>query len=108
MRAFRDQNLSRQALLEFAQSQARYWPDGRLNAIYPSGQGKRDIPDFTLVYPEWVWQYYLATGDRDLLARVYPALTAIADYAARFVDARTGLVTNLAGGSGDYQYGIVD
>lgn len=108
MRAFGEQNLTRRALLEFAQSQVRYWPDGHLNAIYPSGQGKRDIPDFTEIYPEWVWQYYLNTGDDDLLSQVYPAVTAIADYVAGFVDPGTGLVTNLAGGDGDYLHGIVD
>ena len=31
MRAFGEQNLSRRALLEFADSQRRYWPDGRMN-----------------------------------------------------------------------------
>ena len=82
MDAFGEQALTRRALLEFAASQARYWPDGRLNAIYPSGQGKRDIPDFTEIYPEWVWRYYLATGDRSLLTAVYPVLRRISDYLA--------------------------
>jgi alpha-L-rhamnosidase len=108
LRAFGEQNLSRRALVEFAESQTRYWPDGHMNAIYPSGEGKRDIPDFTEIYPEWVWQYELATGDRDLVVEVYPVLSAIADYVARAIDPKTGLVTNLPGGDGDYQYGIVD
>ncbi len=108
MAAFGEQNLTRRALLEFAQSQARYWPDGRLNAIYPSGQGARDIPDFTEIYPEWVWRYWLATGDRQLLTAVYPVLTRIAGYLRSAIDPTTGLVTNLPGGDGDYQYGIVD
>ncbi len=108
MAAFGEQNLTRRALLEFAQSQSRYWPDGRLNAIYPSGQGARDIPDFTEIYPEWVWRYWMATGDRQLLAAVYPVLTRIADYLRAAIDPATGLVTNLPGGDGDYQYGIVD
>ena len=51
MAGFGEQNLTRQALLDFAHSQARYWPDGRLNAVYPNGDGKRDIPDFTERYP---------------------------------------------------------
>ena len=37
--------------------------DGRLNAVYPNGDGRRDIPDFTEVYPGWVWRYYENTGD---------------------------------------------
>ena len=108
MRGLGDQNLTHRALLEFAQSQTRYWPDGRLNAIYPSGQGKRDIPDFTEIYPEWVWQYFLNTGDDQLLEQVYPMVVAIADYVDRSIDSATGLVTNLPGGDGDYLYGIVD
>ena len=35
---------------------ARYWPDGRVNAVYPNGDGRRDIPDATETYVEWVWQ----------------------------------------------------
>ncbi|HEY2428987.1 MAG TPA: family 78 glycoside hydrolase catalytic domain, partial [Acidimicrobiales bacterium] len=111
MDAFADQNLTRKDLLELAKSQARYWPDGRLNAIYPSGEYPyvRDIPDFTEIYPEWVWQYWLRTGDRALLAAVYPVLVNIAAYVARAVDPATGLVTNLpGGGSGDYAGGLVD
>jgi alpha-L-rhamnosidase len=108
MSAFGEQNLTRRALLEFAASGARYWPDGRLNAIYPSGQGARDIPDFTEIYPEWVWQYYLHTGDRGLLAQVYPVVVNLAGYVAHAIDPSTGLVVNLPGGSGGYLYGVVD
>jgi len=108
MRAFQDQNLTRQALLEFAHSQTRYWPDGRLNAVYPNGDGARDIPDFTERYPEWVWQYYLATGDRETLAQLYSVVRRITDYVWRAVDPASGLVTRLPGGDGDYLFGIVD
>jgi alpha-L-rhamnosidase len=108
MAAFGEQDLTRRELMEVAQGQARYWPDGRLNAIYPSGQGKRDIPDSTEIYPDWVWQYYLHTGDRGLLAALQPVTTNVANYVARYLDPATGLVTNLAGGDGDYLYGLVD
>ncbi len=106
--AFGEQNLTRQALIDFANSQARYWPDGRLNAVYPNGDGKRDIPDFTELYPEWVWQYYLATGDRATVVALLPVVENLADYVSRAVDPKTGLVTRLPGGDGDYLYGIVD
>src|SRR5207245_1217158 len=113
MAAFAEQNLTRKDLLEFAESQARFWPDGRLNALYPSGEYPyvRDIPDFTEIYPEWVWQYWLRTGDRALLASVYPVLVNIAAYVERAVNLRTGLVTHLPGGGGSgsaYNEGIVD
>jgi alpha-L-rhamnosidase len=43
-----------------------------------------------------------------MLAKLYPVLGNIADYVWRYRDAATGLVTQLAGGGGPYQYGIVD
>lgn len=103
-----DRAMTAKAIREFVASQARYWPDGRLNAVYPNGDGKRDIPDFTELFPGWVWSYYTASGDRSLLADAYPASLAIADYVRTYRDPATGLVTNLAGGSGAYQYGIID
>ena len=47
MAAFGERALTFQALRDFARSQARYWPDGRVNVVYPNGDGKRDIPDAT-------------------------------------------------------------
>jgi alpha-L-rhamnosidase len=65
MRAFGEQNLTWQALRDFSRSQTRYWPDGNVNAVYPNGDGARYFPTFTEMYPEWVWRYYLNTGDTD-------------------------------------------
>jgi alpha-L-rhamnosidase len=108
MRAFGEANLTRQAVLQFAESQARFWPDGRINAVSPSGEGKRDIPDFTEIFPEWVWQYWMNTGDLGLVRRVQPVVANVAAYVSRYIDPATGLVTNLAGGSDLYLYGLVD
>lgn len=106
---------SRQAIREFMLSQTRYWNEGdsagRYNAVYPNGDGKRDIPDFTEVVPSWIWNYYADTGDRAVLEDTYDELSATADYVRRHiaVDGPTaGLVTQLSGGSGQYLYGIVD
>ncbi|ELZ28050.1 alpha-L-rhamnosidase domain-containing protein [Halogeometricum pallidum JCM 14848] len=109
-RAFGERRLSRQAIEEFVQSHYRYWAEsGRLNAVYPNGDGKRDIPDFTESFPEWVWRYYLVSDDRTVLETAYPVVRAVADYVVRHVDAETGLVTNLSGGEGGpYEEGIVD
>ncbi len=96
MAAFGEQNLTRKSLLEFAQSQGRYWPNGAINKIYPTGLGALDINEFTVIYPEWVWQYYLHTSDRTLLQEVYQVLLNLSDYVQRAVDPTTGLVTNLA------------
>jgi alpha-L-rhamnosidase len=108
MAGFAERNLTRQGLLQFAASQTRFWPDGRVNAVYPNGDGKRDIPDFTQMYVAWAARYYETTGDRTLLDKLYPTLTKIADYLFSYKNASSGLITNLAGGSGDYEFGIVD
>jgi alpha-L-rhamnosidase len=108
MAAFGERNLTYQALRDFARSQARYWPDGRVNVVYPNGDGKRDIPDATETYVQWVMQSFLTTGDRGTLAGLYPVVQRIGDYIAKAVDAKTGLVTNLPGGGEDYLYGAVD
>ncbi len=80
MAAWRERDATQKAIDEFVASQARHWPDGRVNAVYPNGDGRRDIPDFTLVLPLWVWRYHLETGDLTLLRRAYPALTNFAVY----------------------------
>ncbi|WP_137289128.1 family 78 glycoside hydrolase catalytic domain [Natronorubrum halophilum] len=108
--AFEERTLSRKAIEEFVRSHYRYWAgDGRLNAVYPNGDGKRDIPDFTASFPGWVWRYYRASGDRRTLDLAYPVVRSIAAYVERHVDADTGLVTSLSGGDGGpYEEGIVD
>lgn len=110
MAAFRERKLTQQALREFCDSHERYWEDeGRVNAVYPTGEGKRDIPDYSEWFVEWVWQYYRETGDIDLLERTFPVLEAISEYVAADVDDETGLVTKLSGGDRDeYRHGIVD
>ncbi|GLZ05113.1 hypothetical protein Acsp03_25790 [Actinomadura sp. NBRC 104412] len=108
MAAYGERRLTRQAIGEFIASQARYWPDGRLNAVYPNGDGGRDIPDYTEMFPGWVWDYYEQSGDAATLARAYPVMNAVAGYVRRHINADTGLVTDLTGGSGDYRFGIID
>ncbi|MER7559025.1 family 78 glycoside hydrolase catalytic domain [Nocardioides sp. NPDC126508] len=115
MSAQRERVASRQAIREFLLSQERYWKSGndagRYNAVYANGDGKRDIPDFTEVVPDWIWRYYLETGDKAVLEDAYDNLTATAGYIRRHIATSgptQGLVTNLSGGSGQYLYGIVD
>ena len=109
MHAFGEQALNWQALRDFARSQARYWPDGRVNAVYPNGDGARDIPDFTELLPGVGLAVLPA---RRAIGRRWPRCTrssrASPPTSLRAVDGQTGLVTRLPGGSGDYQYGIVD
>jgi alpha-L-rhamnosidase len=104
--------LTRRALHQFLQSMDQYWSSdadrGRINAVYPNVDGGRDIPDFTEAYPVWAWEYYMETGDKRFLANGYAKFKDIAGYLQRHTDATSGLVTKLTGGSGPYQYGIVD
>ena len=107
MRAFGDQNLSWQGLRDQARAQARYWPTGQLNEIYPNDDGAQDYPTFTALYPEWVWRYYLSTGDRATLATLLPTLVRLSDYLAGTIDPSTGLVSGLSittNGDDDYGY----
>ncbi len=95
MAAFGEQNLTRKSLQEFAQSQQRYWPNGAVNKIYPTGLGALDINESTEAYVEWVWQYWMHTGDRALVESVYGVVENISEYVHRAVAPDTGLVTSL-------------
>ncbi|TDD65089.1 alpha-L-rhamnosidase [Jiangella aurantiaca] len=115
MGAFAERDATQQAIREFVNSARRFWftgnDVGRYNAVYPNGDGKRDIPDYSLMFVDWVWRYYQETGDRQLLEEAYPFVLGTADYVRRHIPAdgpTAGLVTRLSGGSGAYQYGIVD
>jgi alpha-L-rhamnosidase len=106
MAAFAEQNLTRKSLVEFAESQKRYWPNGAVNKIYPTGLGALDINESTEIYAEWVWQYWMHTGDRALLTGVYPVLQRIADYVQRAIPASTGLVTSLPATNNYYPFPV--
>ncbi|MEV8131174.1 family 78 glycoside hydrolase catalytic domain [Pseudarthrobacter oxydans] len=115
MALFGEHAYTAQALREFAWSAVRYWSEGhdrgRYNAVYPNGDGKRDIPDFSLMVPEWAEEYHQRTGDLGLVRELLPHLRNTADYALRYVPEEgptAGLVTRLGGGSGPYLHGIVD
>jgi len=113
MSAFGERMLTRRTLHEFLDSMEQYWSSkadwGRMNAVYPNGDGARDIPDFTQAYLVWVWHYYLQTGDAAFLRNNYNKLKAIADFVYRHRDNETGLIHKLTGGGdGPYQHGIID
>ena len=105
--AFGDQNLTRKSLMEFAQSQAPLLAERRDQQDLPDRAGRADINEYTEIYPEWVWQYWMHTGDRALLDAVYPVLVNLAGYVAHSIDPPTDLVTNLPATSIYYDYPIV-
>jgi alpha-L-rhamnosidase len=103
-----DRTMNLRILLEFLDSQDQYWPDGRLNAVYPNVDGKRDIPDYTQMYLVWAWDYYMLTGNKEFLKDNYNRLKKVAGYVDTYRNESTGLIHNLAGGGGSYLYGIID
>jgi alpha-L-rhamnosidase len=106
MRAYGDQNMTWQALRDVVRGQSRFWPGGQVNAIYPNDDGARMFGTSTARYPEWVWRYYVATGDLDTVVRLYPSTTKAADSLWSGRDAATGLLSGYADGSnGDPVYG---
>jgi len=106
MRAYGDQNMSWQGLRDVARGQARYWPDGRTNSVYPNGDGARYYATFTARYPEWLWRYYLSTGDRGTASAHYASAAGAADWLWSARQGGTGLLYGLADTSnGDPVYG---
>ena len=111
-----EREASRKGIMQFLASADRYWTtdgelDGRYNSVYPNVDGKRDIPEYSVNIPQWIWNYYMQTGDKATLEYAYPYMKATADYISDNISAATGLVEKLAGGDGSpnaYQYGIVD
>ncbi len=108
MTTMNDRVMNLRTLSEFLDSQDHYWPDGRINAVYPNVDGGRDIPDFTLAFLVWVWDYYQQTGNIDFLNTHYARLKKVADYVAAYRNDTTGLIHNLKGGKGPYEFGIID
>jgi len=118
--------LTRELIDNLSYSQQRWWIDGspaqastwgEVNAIYPdnnvSNGNMRDIPDYTEMFPELVWDYYLATGDEQTLAAAYPTMRNVAQYVADNTygtGQASGLVCQLASFSQStaYKFGIID
>jgi alpha-L-rhamnosidase len=103
-----DRTMNLRVLQEFLDSQDQYWPDGRLNAVYPNVDGARDIPDYTQSYLVWIWDYYLQTGNVEFLKSNYSRLKKVCDYVNTYKNDTTGLIHKLKGGGGSYLYGIID
>ena len=80
MRAYGDQNVTWQGLRDVLRGQQRYWPDGRVNAVYPNDDGARSFGTFTARYPEWLWRYYASTGDRSTAILFYPSVSKVATW----------------------------
>ena len=106
MRAYGEQNLTWQGLRDVRRGQQRYWPDGRVNAVYPNDDGARFFGTFTARYPEWLWRYYASTGDRSTAILLYPSVSKAAAWLWSARQPGNGLLYGLADQSnGDPVYG---
>jgi alpha-L-rhamnosidase len=106
MRAYGEQNLTWQGLRDVMRGQRRYWPDGRVNAVYPNDDGARAFGTFTARYPEWLWRYYASTGDRATAILFYGSVGEAAAWLWSARQAGNGLLFGLADQSnGDPVYG---
>ncbi|WP_258104225.1 family 78 glycoside hydrolase catalytic domain [Marinoscillum sp. MHG1-6] len=103
-----ERTMNLRILQEFLNSQDQFWNDGRINAVYPNGDGARDIPDYTQMLPIWVWDYYMITGNKQFLIDHFERINKVVRYVTDHIDPTTGLVKELSGGNGAYLHGIVD
>ena len=106
MRAYGDRNMTWQALRDIARGQARYWPQGQVNAVYPNGDGARTFGTSTARYPEWLWRYAVSTGDLATVRALYPSVTRAVTWLWSTRQITTGLLYGLADtDNGDPVYG---
>lgn len=136
MESLDERTLTREAINDFIYSQQRYWTCGTfsssasgslwggVNAAYPDGDGMRDIPDYTEMFPEWLMDYYQQTGDTATVSDAYQALKNVATFLTNSIvtsGTNAGLVVALPGGgtnggpsscteklSSSYEHGILD
>jgi len=111
MKCFGERDLAQQALRQFAHSQDKWWPGGQVNAVYPYG-GRRDIPDWTQSWVFWAYDYYMETGDRELIGDIFDNLVRTGEYNKRSENKETGLIDwggcEPEAGRPSYPTGIVD
>ena len=90
--AFGDSALAKQGLTEMARSQHE---DGITACFAPGDKGPcGPIPGFTLIWILSVWDYYLFTADKNLVAKLYPNVKkALNWFTSRIGD--MGLATHL-------------
>ncbi len=86
-----DFSLAARSLVEFASAQ---FETGEMPAACPSGL-YWNIADYALLWPVWLRQHYLYTGDRKLLDRLLPNAENLFSYFAEITDPETGALRDL-------------
>lgn len=90
--AFGDYKLMRQGIIQIGQSQRE---DGRTACFYP-GVFWDYIPSFCLIWVGSIWDYYVYTGDVELVRETYPKVEKLIGYFEKFRD-KNGLLSDVPG-----------
>ena len=94
--AFGDTSLARKLLLQIAQSRM---PDGCVHVAWPDAKTQRELSaeflDGPLLYIQAIWEYFLFSGDFDLLRELYPVVLGLIRWFERWADA-DGLLANVS------------
>lgn len=107
--AFGDTRLARRAWQQFAQSQGvtdawggdgpapAHHSEAWVKCVYPAAPPFDSVlPTFNCIWLCGLWEYFLLTGDRDLLAAVWPAVQALVRLLNRH-ESPNGLLHDLPG-----------
>ena len=93
MKCFLERDLDQQAIKDFARSQKRYHSEtGNINAADPNGDGKRDMPHCTMSFIYWAWEYYLQTGELELISEIFEQLVNIGKYNKNSENQQSGVI----------------
>ena len=79
--AFGDLALIRNGVRQIGQSQTN---EGMTMGIYPTDWSFGILPTFTLIWVVSLWDYYLFSGDRDLLDELFPAVERVVEFFERY------------------------
>jgi len=85
---FSDTRLVAKALRQFVQCQRE---DGLFNALWPSSTN-HILPDYNLVWVMILHDYYLFTGDKELLRELYPNLRLLLEHWVRSQESENELL----------------
>jgi len=80
--AFGDRKLIRKALKQYAESQQ---PDGLTLGVYPTDRYVK-LPTFTLIWVCTIWDYYLYSGDKELVRELFPNVQKALEFFDKYID----------------------
>jgi len=92
--AFGDAHLFRRGLRQCAQSQTE---DGMLFGVFPADDLGMQLPTYALQWAITLWDYFLYTGDREVLVELLPNLRRLLEWCERHAEASGGYLGPVPG-----------